>query len=60
VRGYVLTPKAYLQGTNVGVAELARLVAGTSALKLFEPLDSGIWIRVRGDTVLTFEQQFRP
>jgi hypothetical protein len=35
----------------VSVAELAKIVAGTSAVKLFEPLDSGVWITVRGDRV---------
>jgi hypothetical protein len=40
--------------------ELARIVAGTSSLKLFEPLESGVWIRVHGDTVRAFAQQYRP
>ena len=28
--------------------------------KLFEPLDSGVWIRVRIDTVKELDQQYRP
>jgi hypothetical protein len=56
-----------LQNTNAGisatpitVSELARIVNGTSRRKLFEPLDSGIWIRVRIDTVREVDQQYQP
>lgn len=46
--------------TEVTVAELAKIVAGTSTVQLFEPLDSGIWITVAIDNVLTVAQQYRP
>jgi hypothetical protein len=59
-QGYVLTPKEYFNGVRVGVADLAAIVNGTSSLKLFEPLESGVWIRVRNDTVTSFKQQYRP
>jgi hypothetical protein len=41
-------------------SELAKLVAGTSTLKLYEPLQSGVWINVHIDTVRTFAQQYVP
>jgi hypothetical protein len=59
VRGTVLTSGSNLAGTPIGAGQLARIVAG-HGLKLFEPLESGVWIRVRIDTVLTFRQQYRP
>jgi hypothetical protein len=37
-----------------------QIIAGQSSLKLFEPLSSGVWILVHGDTVGTFAQQYRP
>jgi hypothetical protein len=46
--------------TPVTVAELAEIVHGTSRMKLFEPLDSGVWIRVRIDAVRAIDQQYRP
>jgi hypothetical protein len=58
-RGTVLTSGSNLAGTQIGADQLARIVAG-HGLKLFEPLESGAWIRVRIDTVLTFRQQYRP
>ena len=45
---------------RISVAELAKIVDGTSAVKLFEPLDSGVWITVRIDTVRSIKQQYRP
>jgi hypothetical protein len=45
---------------RITVAELARIVRGTSGMRLFEPLDSGVWITVRIDTVRRIEQQYRP
>lgn len=63
VRGTVLTrgPKGLdLPGKTVTTAELARLVAGKSRLKLYEPLSSGMWILVHVDTVRTFAQQYVP
>jgi hypothetical protein len=46
--------------TSISVAELAKIVNGASRLDLFEPLDSGVWIRTRIDTVCAFDQQYRP
>ena len=42
------------------VSELDRIVNGGEHVELFEPLDSGVWIRVHGDTVCTLDQQYRP
>ena len=46
--------------TKIGVSELARIVNGGKHRKLFEQLDSGVWIRVRIDTVLELDQQYHP
>lgn len=46
--------------TSISAAGLARLVGGTSRLKLFEPLSSGVWILVHIDTVHSFQQQYVP
>jgi hypothetical protein len=46
--------------TSISVAELAKIVNGASRLDLFEPLDSGVWIRTRIDTVCALDQQYRP
>lgn len=59
-RGTVLTTGSNLAGTPIGVAQLAKLVAQGPQAKLFEPLGSGTWIRVRNDTVRAFAQQYRP
>ena len=41
--------------------ELVRIVQGKPKHhKLYEPLDSGIWIRVRIDTVRELDQQYKP
>lgn len=45
---------------SITVAELSRIVNGGAHRPLFEPLDSGIWIRVHVDTVCSVEQQYRP
>jgi hypothetical protein len=47
-------------GTPITVAQLAEIVAGTSKLKLFEPLESGVWILVHIDTVRSLDQQYQP
>jgi hypothetical protein len=64
VQGTVLTKSGSSGGpfpaTTITVAQLAQIIAGTSSLKLFEPLSSGVWILVHGDTVRTFAQQYRP
>ena len=49
-----------ISATPVSTAELYRIVNGGPHRKLFEPLQSGIWIRVRIDTVKELDQQFRP
>ena len=48
--------------TPVTVAKLAKLVKGQNVpgLKLYEPLDSGIWITTDIDTVKDIDQQYRP
>ena len=59
----VLTRKgdpAGLGATPVTVAELAEIVHGSSDLELFEPLATGVWITVDGDTVRSLDQQYRP
>jgi len=63
-RGTVLVKNAPSGGPfpakTITAPELARLVAGTSNLKLYEPLTTGVWILVHVDTVRTFEQQYVP
>lgn len=49
-----------LTTTGITVAELARIVNGGSHRPLFEPLESGVWIRVRIDRVLSIDQQYVP
>ena len=49
-----------ISSTAIPVSELARIVNGGKHRKLFEPLDSGVWIRVRIDTVRELDQQYRP
>lgn len=51
---------ADLGATSITVAELAQIVDGTSNIDLFEPLDSGVWITVKVDTVTRIAQQYRP
>ena len=67
---YYLAPNAKItvltaKGTGIGAtpisaAELYRIVNGGPHRKLFEPLASGVWIRVRIDTVKELDQQYRP
>jgi hypothetical protein len=57
----VLTNNAKgISSTPIAVSELARIVNGGKHRKLFEALDSGVWIRVRNDTVRELDQQYRP
>jgi hypothetical protein len=49
-----------ISSTAIPVSELAWIVNGGKHRKLFEPLDSGVWIRVRIDTVRELDQQYRP
>lgn len=51
---------ANLGATPITVAELSQLVAGEKPIDLFEPLDSGMWIGVKVDTVCSIDQQYRP
>jgi hypothetical protein len=44
----------------ITATQLAGLVAGTSRIKTYEPLSSGIWVLVHIDTVKTFAQQYVP
>jgi hypothetical protein len=64
VRGTVLTRTGSSGGpfpaTSITATQLAQIVAGKSSVKLFEPLSSGVWILVHGDTVRAFAQQYRP
>jgi hypothetical protein len=46
--------------TPTTVSELERIVNGGSDIALFEPLASGVWIRVHVDTVCSLDQQYRP
>ena len=46
--------------TPITVAELAQLVDGQSPVELFEPLHTGVWIRVNVDTVCALDQQYQP
>lgn len=46
--------------TAVSVEELAKVVAGTSSLRLFEPLDTGVRLTIDGDTVTSIVHQYRP
>ena len=45
---------------TVPVAELEKIVAGTSSRELFEPLDTGVWITINIDTVRAIYQQYKP
>jgi hypothetical protein len=64
VRGTVLVKTGSHGGPfpakRITAAELARVLAGQSSVKLFEPLSSGVWIVVHIDTVRTFAQQYQP
>jgi hypothetical protein len=52
--------QANFGATPITVSELAQLVQGAEPVVLFEPLDSGVWIRVDIDTVCRLEQQYQP
>ena len=59
--GTVLTLRAQNEHeTKITAAQLAAVVGGASTPKLFEPLDSGLWVTVDVDTVTTFAQQYQP
>jgi hypothetical protein len=46
--------------TPIGVAELFRIVNGGKHRRLFEPLATGVWLRIHGDTVRALDQQYQP
>ena len=46
--------------TKVTAAELFKIVNGGSHVKLFEPLATGVWLRVHIDSVRTITQQYQP
>jgi len=48
--------------TPISVSELAEIVrtGKSSQRELFEPLESGVWIRYRIDTACALDQQYRP
>ena len=43
----------------ITVAELAQIVGGKHK-PLWEPIETGFWIRTRNDTVRSLDQQYRP
>ena len=47
------------ESTPITVAELAQIVAGDHE-PLWEPIDTGFWLRVRIDTVRSLDQQYHP
>jgi len=47
-------------GSPITVAQLARLVAGTTPMTLWEPLDTGFWMWVHVDTTCDLQQQYHP
>jgi hypothetical protein len=51
---------ANVGATPITVPELAQLVNGEKPVELFEPLDTGVWIRVNVDTVCAIDQQYQP
>jgi hypothetical protein len=67
---YIVRPSAHVSvltrnatgqlETPISVSELERIVNGGKHRPLFEPLDSGVWIRVHVDTACSLEQQYRP
>jgi hypothetical protein len=50
----------HMHNVTVTPAQLSAIVAGGKTPKLIEPLDSGLWLTVDGDTVKSFAQQFQP
>jgi hypothetical protein len=44
----------------ITVSQLAGVVSGTSSLKLWEPIATGFWLRVKIDTVESLDQQYVP
>jgi hypothetical protein len=64
---YLVPPNARVRvlrrsptATRISVAQLAALVAGRKPFPLYEPLTTGFWMVVDGDTVRSLEQQYKP
>jgi hypothetical protein len=49
-----------IMSTPITAQELAQLVHGEKPIELFEPLDTGFWIRIDIDTVCALDQQYLP
>ena len=47
------------ESTPITVAELAQIVVGNHK-PLWEPIDTGFWLRARIDTVRSLDQQYKP
>ena len=47
------------ESTPITVAELAQIVAGDHK-PLWEPIETGFWLRARIDTVRSLDQQYKP
>ena len=47
------------ESTPITVAELAQIVAGDHE-PLWEPIETGFWLRARIDTARSLDQQYRP
>jgi hypothetical protein len=46
--------------TPITMTELFRIVNGGKHRHLFEPLVTGVWLRVHSDTVRSLDQQYQP
>jgi hypothetical protein len=46
--------------TPIRMAELFRIVNGGKHRRLFEPLATGVWLRIHIDTVRSLDQQYQP
>lgn len=46
--------------TRITLADLVKLVRGATPVDLFEPLSTGVWLRVHVDTVCSIDQQYQP
>src|SRR4029450_3417934 len=46
--------------TPITVSEVSQLVRGQKPVELFEPLDTGVWIRGHIDTACAIDQKYHP
>ena len=53
-------PGAGFPSTAITASQLSQLVDGKEPVKLAEPLESGVWMRVNIDAVCSLHQQYRP